>query len=166
MIRKALSSELPLLASIEKAAAEMFRGTPMDFVLSFPENPAQNTTIPDSVRIWVACDSADQPIGFLKAEVVEGWLHILELSVHPGHHRKGHARALIDAAREHARTAGLEAVSLTTDRDLPWNGPAYARMGFLELPGSKAPAWLQDMLADEIAFGFDALRRIAMVRHP
>jgi len=166
MIRKALPSELPLLASIEDAAAEMFRGTAMEFVLSLPKAPIKTAAIPEAVTIWAACDAADQPIGFLEAETIHGWLHILELSVHPSHHRNGHARALIDTARAFARTEGLDAVSLTTDRAIPWNGPAYTRMGFHALTAPESPDWLLAILAHETTAGFDPLRRIAMMRAP
>ena len=166
MIRPAHPDELPLLASIEAAAAQKFRGTPMEFILSFPKKPLHAMRIPQAVRIWVACNVADVPIGFLEAETIENWLHILEISVLPGEQRKGHARALIDAAREEARRNNLESLSLTTDRELPWNGPAYKRMGFSELPPEQAPAWLQEILVHEFSLGFDPARRIAMVRHP
>jgi hypothetical protein len=40
---------------------------------------------------------------------------------------------LLDAARDHARAQGLAALTLTTFRHVAWNGPFYARYGFVEL---------------------------------
>ena len=95
-----------------------------------------------------------------------GWLHILEMSVHPDGQRQGRAGALVAAARDHARASGLSHLSLTTDRWIPFNGPMYAGMGFRILPRDRCPAWLSDLMAREVAAGFDPARRVAMVRRP
>jgi GNAT superfamily N-acetyltransferase len=165
MIRLARPSELPRLAEIEDAAEERFEGTHMAFVRDMPYS-APADAIPPHVKVWVSVDADDVAQGFLEAEPIEGWLHILEVSVHPAAQRQGRARALIDTALEHARAEGQAMVSLTTDRALPFNGPMYARMGFEELRDGDRPAWLKALLAKEAAHGFDPKLRIAMARRP
>ena len=165
MIRLARPSEFARLAEIEDAAEERFAGTHMAFVRDLPYS-APSDTIPPHVMVWVSVDTNDVPQGFLEAEPIEGWLHILEVSVHPAAQRQGRARALVETALRHARQAGLGMVSLTTDRALPFNGPMYARMGFSELSAVQQPGWLAAMLAREAEHGFDPAMRIAMARHP
>jgi GNAT superfamily N-acetyltransferase len=165
MIRLARMSELARLAEIEDAAEERFAGTHMAFVLDMPYS-APSETIPPHVKVWVSVDADDVAQGFLEAEPIEGWLHVLEVSVHPAAQRQGRARALVEAALEHARTEGFAIVSLTTDRALPFNGPMYARMGFEELGEAERPAWLTALLDREAAHGFDPRLRIAMARQP
>lgn len=165
MIRPARPDELTRLAAIEDAAQERFAGTHMAFVRDLP-HPAPATSIPPHVKVWVSVDADDLAQGFLEAEPIEGWLHILEVSVDPAAQRQGRARALVETALAHARAEGLPMVSLTTDRKLPFNAPMYARMGFSELSAGQLPPWLAAMLAREAEHGFDPAMRIAMARCP
>jgi GNAT superfamily N-acetyltransferase len=165
MIRPALPDELGRLAEIEDAAEEHFAGTHMAFVRDMPHSAPQQA-IPPHVKVWVSVSADNVAQGFLEAEPIEGWLHILEVSVHPAAQRQGRARALIETALAHARMEGLTMVSLTTDRALPFNGPMYARMGFTELAAADQPDWLAALLALEAAHGFDPALRVAMARRP
>lgn len=66
------------------------------------------------------------------------FVHIKELSVHAHHQRRGLASKLIATVRRftkelHGR-ADFAGLSLTTFRDVPFNGPLYARIGFCEVP--------------------------------
>jgi ribosomal protein S18 acetylase RimI-like enzyme len=45
-------------------------------------------------------DEADEPAGFLMAHVVDGCLHIDQVSVDPGSARRGLGRALLEHAAE------------------------------------------------------------------
>ena len=89
---------------------------------------------------------AADPGFILVAEETEGgaviaFVHVLErdqiarleqLSVLPEHGRRGHGRALVEAAKNEARRRGYWSISLRTFADVPWNGPFYARTGFVE----------------------------------
>jgi GNAT superfamily N-acetyltransferase len=61
-------------------------------------------------------------------------MYIHELDVSPPHGRRGLGRRLIDAASAFAAAEGTPAVTLSTFRDIPWNGPFYAKAGFREVP--------------------------------
>jgi GNAT superfamily N-acetyltransferase len=82
-------------------------------------------------RAWVAVDADDRPIAYLIACVLDGALHIEQVSVDPDHARRGIGAALVDHAAERARAEGLHALTLTTFRDVPWNAPYYERLGFV-----------------------------------
>lgn len=165
MIRLARPDEYPLLAAIEDAAAQAFKGTAMEFILAFPATPVEaRAEATETSRIWASVDRNDRPVGFLEAEIFDGWLHIFELSVHPDWQHQGRARELIETAAAFARSCRLQRLSLTTDSEIAWNGPTYRRMGFLPLAVDEAPSWLAGIIEREIAIGFDPARRIAMVR--
>jgi ribosomal protein S18 acetylase RimI-like enzyme len=80
--------------------------------------------------VWVAADGKDHPVGFLAARELDGALHIEEIDVHPTHGRRGLGKRLIEAACAAAVRQGYEAVTLCTFRDVPWNAPFYAGIGF------------------------------------
>jgi len=61
-----------------------------------------------------------------------------------------------------AAAAGYESVSLTTFRDIPWNMPFYARLGFSAVPDSKLTPALRGVLDDESRRGLDSSRRVVM----
>jgi GNAT superfamily N-acetyltransferase len=82
------------------------------------------------------------PVGFVSVQLVDGLPHVRQLSVHPDHARRGLGRALMEAATDWARTEGFAAMTLTTFRDVAWNGPFYASLGFVVVddpsPGVRA----------------------------
>ena len=68
---------------------------------------------------------------------MESHAHLAQISVHPDHGRRGVGRALLEAAAERAALKGHGSLTLTTYADLPWNGPFYARHGFVEVPADE-----------------------------
>jgi GNAT superfamily N-acetyltransferase len=81
-------------------------------------------------RAAIVFVTGDPPVGFASVEVVDGVAHLAQLSVLPSESRQGRGSALVNAVCDWASAQGYEAVTLTTFRDVPWNGPYYARMGF------------------------------------
>ncbi|HEU5159014.1 MAG TPA: hypothetical protein VFU43_18605 [Streptosporangiaceae bacterium] len=59
---------------------------------------------------------------------------------------------------------GLPRITLTTFRDIPWNGPWYARRGFAELPRPEWGPQLRRQWQIEVDAGVHLAPRIAMVR--
>jgi GNAT superfamily N-acetyltransferase len=97
--------------------------------------------------------AGDPPVGFVCVELVDGIPHIWQLSVHPEHGRKGLGRTLVGAACEWARREGFDAITLTTFRDVPWNGPFYESLGFVILealpPGLQATREHERVIGDD-----------------
>ena len=74
-------------------------------------------------------------------------LYIARLAVAPAWRRRGHARALLRAAEEAARAAGLAQLHLGTRLALLDNRRLFAEAGFLEVarhahPGYAEPTWV------------------------
>lgn len=86
--------------------------------------------------------------------------HLEQVSVLPGHGRQGIGTRLVHAAAEEARWDGFDRLSLCTYRDLPWNAPFYARIGFEVVEPSGVLGELRDR---ERALGLDeAGERVVM----
>src|SRR5215471_10895413 len=163
VIRAARLDELARLVAIELAAGAQFRSLGMDRVADDdPGSIEELTPYAESGRAFVAADAADQPIGYLLVDVVDGSAHIEQVSVHPLHARRGVGRALIEQATLWARSQDLDSVTLTTFVDVPWNGPYYERLGFRYLtPAEETPA-LRALREHERAQGLDAWSRASM----
>jgi GNAT superfamily N-acetyltransferase len=73
------------------------------------------------------------PVGFVCVDVVDGLAHIWQLSVHPSAGRQGRGTALVRAVFQWAAANDYAAVTLTTFRDVPWNGPFYSGLGFVTI---------------------------------
>ena len=122
-VRPARPDEFPRLREIELEADDLYATVGIG---PFPVD-AVHDRLDEVAAVFAAGDPA---IGFVSIDVVDGDAHIDQLSVLPARGRRGAGRALLDEAVRWAREAGLPGVTLTTFRDVPWNGPWYARYGF------------------------------------
>src|SRR5688500_10730846 len=83
-IRVVRPAELPVLQDIERAAGEAFRDIGMPQIAEDEPLPLQVLAgYQQAGRAWVAADSTDMAVGYLIADVVDGNLHIEQVSVHP-----------------------------------------------------------------------------------
>lgn len=153
------------LVEVENRAAALFR---LHGYSQVADNPIPDVPFLDTVFAGaevIVCAGPDaRPVGFAVARSVAGWLHLAELSVDPAHGRKGLGRALVTAVISRAAGAGLAGVSLTTFRDVPFNAPFYAAMGFAEAGRGEAPAAIADLLVREVPDGVDVGSRVLMLR--
>lgn len=115
-------------------------------------------------RAWVVTFDDDVPVGFLVAEPVDGHLHIAQISVHPDAAGQRLGSALIEHLDTLAAAEGVEELSLTTYLDVPWNGPYYRKLGFVELPEPECGDGLRAIRRMEREAGLDAWPRLVMVR--
>jgi GNAT superfamily N-acetyltransferase len=113
--------------------------------------------------LFVAVED-DQLRGFAACRVIDRYLHLDELSVHPAYGRRGIGQALVSCVLAEASQRQLVGVSLTTFADLPWNAPFYQRLGFDCLAPDKLPLHLHQQLTEEQALGLN--HRVAMLYTP
>ncbi len=99
----------------------------------------------------------------MAATRIDHVLHIDEMDVTFDHQQQGYGRSLLGAATCWARKVGLTEVTLTTFRDLPFNGGFYASAGFVVLEANEIPQRLAAILAEEAEHGLDLRERSAMV---
>jgi GNAT superfamily N-acetyltransferase len=107
-------------------------------------------------------DVASIPVGFVLAIPKDGRAHVLEVAVAHSEQGRGHGRALIAATEDWAAQKGFDEVTLTTFRDVVWNAPFYAKLGYdvFEV-GSDRPE-LRALIAEEVKAGIDRAARVAM----
>jgi GNAT superfamily N-acetyltransferase len=115
-------------------------------------------------RAWVVTDDGDQPVGYALARVVDRAGHLEQLSVLPSHGGRGLGRLLIDHVAGWAAGRGLAALTLSTFRDVPWNGPYYERCGFTVLAEEGLGPGLRAARRRERRAGLDVSRRQFMRR--
>jgi len=153
-IRAAGPEDFATLREIEEEADKLFLDVGIGpFTVSEEEDHL--------ARAAVVFVSGDPPVGFACVEIVDDLAHVWQLSVHPTAARQGRGRALVHAVCDWARQHGYPAVTLTTFRDVPWNGPFYGRLGFREL--EELPPGLRAVRSHERDIGDDDFGpRIAM----
>lgn len=163
LIRPACPADAALLPAIETSAGHLFRTIPgLEWIADdgvLPE--ATHRRLIAQGTVWVAQTPAGRLCGFLDAEVFGDELHLWELAVDADHQQMGIGKGLVREACRHASAAGLAAVTLTTFRDVPWNAPWYARLGFRHEAASP-DSRLAGVLRDEASHGLPAQRRVAM----
>lgn len=163
-VRLATPNEVSPLLAVERSAGEVFRAVPGLHALADgePIAEARHREWVAQGTEWVATDREGVPVGFLAGEVFDDVLHVWEMSVHREWQGRGIGRALMEAAVAYARAAGLQALTLTTFRDVPWNAPFYVRLGFAPLTDGELDVRLQGVLAHEAELGLPTHRRCAM----
>ncbi|MFW9265848.1 GNAT family N-acetyltransferase [Pseudomonas sp. NR3] len=163
-IRLAHPDDAPFLPDVEKSAARAFSTIEaLSWVVdSVPMPVERHQRIIALSTCWVAVNHRDLPQGLLSAERYDEALHVHELSVMQSEQRQGIGRRLMEIAMAHARAKGLLAITLTTFKNVPWNAPFYARLGFEQLPEATLAPRLAAILAEEYRRGFAPGSRCAM----
>ncbi|HHA1898095.1 GNAT family N-acetyltransferase [Enterobacter cloacae] len=160
-VRPTRPSDVTALPAIERAAGERFRDYPELAWLAEGDviSAEQHLDYAERGLSWLALAN-DQPVGFILAELHVSSLFIVELSVHLDWQGKGIGRRLIACVADQARKRGLASLTLTTFRDVPWNAPFYARLGF-EMITTLTPE-LREKREEEMAHGLAYDARCAM----
>lgn len=165
MIRAARADELERLRGIESAAGEIFRSCGMDAIADDePLTVTELAIFQSRGGALVFADASDVPVAYLLIEHLDGNAHVEQLSVHPSHARRGLGSELLDGAEQWAHAEGLEWLTLTTFRDVPWNAPYYRRLGFEDLEPELLDDGLRGILECEGLVGLSRWPRIAMRR--
>lgn len=164
-IAAAGADEVDVLIAIDKAASSLFAPT------GLLSEEALNDHVPADVLsqasedgdLFVARHFQDGPIGFALVSRRGGTLYLDQISVHPDYGRNGVGAALVTRVIDEAKARKIRRVTLSTFRDLPWNGPFYRKMGFRELKQSELADWMLELEAIQ-AESLDITQRCFMVR--
>lgn len=155
-VRVARPEEYALLTEIEWAADRLFA----QHGVQVPDGRTPVAVLAEAACVLV---TGDPPVGSARLQVLDGLAHLEQLSVHPRLARQGFGTALLVASIAWAAGHGYPAITLTTFRDLAFNGPFYARHGFVEL--TELTPGLAAIREHERALGLDAQGvRVAMRR--
>ncbi|CAG8961625.1 hypothetical protein HYFRA_00006161 [Hymenoscyphus fraxineus] len=163
-IRSARSSDIPLLDRVERSAAEVFRTVDLDTLADRPTLDIHTLAVMTrSNHLWIAVNDWDQPIGFLGGESMHGNFHITEISVARDFQGRGIGKALMRTMMEQVQSEGYKFITLTTFKDVPWNGPWYQKLGFKEVSPRAMKKQYSEILKEEAqSAGVDPDRRCIM----
>lgn len=163
-IRPAAEADLSRLVEVEVEAGQLFRTVGMaEVAQDVPAISGLRESL-EAERLWVTQVGAEVA-GYISAELLDGNAHVAQVSVSPDHAGRGLGRAMIEHVEEWGRAAGRPATTLTTFRDVPWNGPYYLRLGYRVLPDEGIGPELARTMAYEASLpGIDASLRCAMAK--
>jgi ribosomal protein S18 acetylase RimI-like enzyme len=166
-VRPMAVHDLDAVKAVERSSGERFRSL-ADPRLSRcaddePFTEAELTPYIRDSRAWVAVEGT-AVVGFVIVDILDGCAHIEEIAVAAQFGRRGHGAALLREVDRWASSAGLAALTLTTFRDVPWNGPWYQALGFRVLEHDEWTPGLRQRRETEDAIGLPAGLRIVMRR--
>lgn len=154
-VRPAVEAEFHELIAIERAADTLFAVAGYG---TMPP-PADLDDLADAALLLVA---GGPPVGYVRVEFAGGQPHIESLSVRPKFMRQGIGSALVEAACGWAAEQGFPEITLCTFAEVPWNGPFYATLGFIEVPDPSPE--LRELRVEEARLGLDAVGRRCVMR--
>ncbi len=137
-VRSAQPSDFAAIERIEAAADQLFieAFAPAHWP---PATPAVDRLEQGGfLLVGEACEARGAEIvGFVHVLEAQddrgsGIAHLEQVSVLPGHGKRGYGGALVEAAMREARSRGYAELTLRTYADLPWNAPFYRGLGFAE----------------------------------
>jgi GNAT superfamily N-acetyltransferase len=164
-IRPPHRDELEAMRAIELAAGAAFAEVGMpEIAADEPPSVEELEAFRAAGHAWVATGDGGEPIAYLLAAAVDDGLHVEQVSAHPDHAGQRLGAALIEHLAGVARAEGRSALTLTTFRDVPWNAPYYARLGFEVVePAGQGPELAALVARERFAIPGDA-PRVAMRR--
>lgn len=153
LVRPARPSDLRRIAAIEDAGGPMFAEYFGPRSVPALTAPAPSGAERDGHGFLLVAAEDRRLVGFAHVVPHDLHAHLDQLAVLPSHHRRGIGTALVRSAMEEARWAGFDRMSLCTYRDVPWNGPFYAGLGFAEV--ERLEPFQVDLRAHERRLGLD-----------
>lgn len=166
MIRPACASDCEAIRGIERAAGQRFQIINMAAVAE-DEPPTADEILAHVAlgQAWVATAPGRRtPVGYILVDVLDDLLDVHQVSVDLVYPGRRIGASLVDTAGVWAVGRGLGWLTLTTFRDVPWNAPYYARLGFEVVDDARLPAALATIRQQEKAVGLDRWPRVAMRR--
>jgi ribosomal protein S18 acetylase RimI-like enzyme len=159
-----VTDDIDAIRDVERSAGQQFVDVGMPEIAAHePMGPRPLAVYIDDGRAWVAV-AEEAVVGYVVVDVMDDAAHVEQISVAPAFQRRGICRALIDTVAAWARPRGLNALTLTTFRDVPWNRPLYEHLGFRVLGEDELSPALIALREEETRYGLDAELRVVMRR--
>ncbi|HAE27868.1 MULTISPECIES: GNAT family N-acetyltransferase [Hyphomonas] len=164
-IEPALPEDIDRLIEVDLAAGQLFAPT------GLLSDDALNDHVPEAVMLQAIeagdllkiCAPDGTPVGFALVSPRGGTLYLDQISVHPDCGGKGLGTGLMRHVLQLAKQRRLKQVTLSTFRDVPWNGPFYGKLGFREIPRKDMADWMLELERIQ-AESLDVSQRCFMVR--
>jgi len=165
-VRRATDEDCLHLPGIERSSGELFRHEPgLEWIADDTvQSVEQHRALLATGLVLVAEGDGFGLAAFLNAEPAADALHLWQIAVHHDQQRRGFGRALIHSAEHYAAGYGINALTLTTFRDIAWNELFYRKLGFVTLEDAELSPRLRAILTAEERAGMPLARRCAMRR--
>jgi GNAT superfamily N-acetyltransferase len=163
VIRPADPADYPHLQDIEVRAGALFVEVGMPEIAAHPPPDLDELAAAEALLVALP-DEGGLPFGYAWVELLDGAAYLEQLSVLPELGRQGVGTALIEAVVAWATERGDRTVTLTTFRDVPFNGPLYAKRGFVHVPEAEWTSAERSLIAQQAAMGMDPALRTVMRR--
>ncbi len=161
LLRPARAVEVETIRVLERASAQRFVGL-MDAIAADEPTPAAVLEVRLAQGGLLVAEQDGAIAGFVIFRPLEDGLYVEQLDVLPAFAGRRIGAALLDAVGQQAGAKGLARLVLSTFRDVPWNAPYYARLGFVEVE-ALTPG-LARIRAEHVARGLDEATRMFMAR--
>ncbi|MGD9996551.1 MAG: GNAT family N-acetyltransferase [Ilumatobacteraceae bacterium] len=164
-VRPAEIGDIPALQEIEVDAGRRFRDIGMDSIAD--DDPFDDVVLGRHITdgtAWAAVDAEDRVLGYVLASMVDGEGHIDQVSVRFAAGRRGIGSALIREVCAWTEQRGIGSVTLTTFRDVSFNGPYYRTLGFVDIDDAQLGPELSAIRRNERETGIEVAPRVAMRR--
>lgn len=149
MLRPALPGEIERLRRIDMAARTRYAVLPgFERAVTSPPIAAERFATGETV----VAERDGEPVGFALLQPLDGMLYLAIIAVTPQAGRQGVGAALLRHAAGRAAAEALAAVTLTTFRLPPWNGPWFRRHGYAPIPEERIGPGLRAVLARHATF--------------
>ena len=155
-------AHVPSLPAIERSASTLFEGAVPAGLLEHVSSESDYLAALQDGRLWVALAPDGEPVGLVCAVLAGTRVHLAELDVLPAHGRRGIGTALVRTVEDWADSGEYSEITLTTYRDLPWNAPFYARLGFVIVPETEWDADMRSRFEQEAGLESERVRRVVM----
>ncbi len=164
-IRLACPDDVQRIREIEDEAGNIFSGLGLiDEALDTSFTLDGLTRLIGMAQVWVACLPDGLPVGMAIASVREGAVYLEEMDVLPAHGRRGLGARLLACVCDWAQAQQRPAVTLSTFRDVPWNGPFYRKHGFEDLDPAEWTPGMRAIREQEARHGLNVQARVFMRR--
>jgi len=148
--RRASKDDISRLIEIDESASGLFEPTGLLSADSLADHVPAEALAQAVSKGWLiaAYTEEELAIGFVMATEKGEALYIDQISVDPAMGRSGIGRALMRYIEQEAVSAGFRELTLSTFRDVAWNAPFYASLGYKHI---KRADFLPYMLEIEAA---------------
>lgn len=166
-VRSATFADTETIRAVARSAGERFRDVVDGRISRCADDPppaAADLVAPIEAGRVLVTHEGSLVVGFVVVSVVDGRAHIDEVSVAGDFQGRGHGTDLLTAVERWSDERGLDGISLTTFRDVPWNHPYYERRGYSILGDDQITPGLRALIAREASEGLASELRVAMHR--
>lgn len=163
-VRRGRPRDVPKVQAVEWAAQQLFATCGKEELARWPVVDSKRLAHAVKAGDLLVVDAGGSVAGFVLLRALDRTLYIEEIDVAPAHARRGLGARLLDVAEAVAARRGFEALSLITFDAVPWNGPYYRRLGFVDPPERLMEPRLARLLAESERRLGHLGKRIGLVR--